>query len=228
MWHYGLFLATTPTDALDTDGHSPRGGFLPDVRLPRRMFAGSSIVFHAPLKAKQPATKMSEVAAVDLRTGKSGQLLFVRVKIAITQEASLCVEEEQTLVYRDLGAPQAAITPLADRAAPAPGDWRPDPVELFRFSAITFNSHRIHFDAPYVTGVEGYPGLVVHGPLIAMRLCALAEATAGALRSFSFRAEAPLFVDQPVRLTASVQGRECHAIAERCDGVTAMKSVATF
>lgn len=228
LWHYGLFLPTTPTAALGPDGHPPRGDFMPDVRLPRRMFAGSDMRFLAPLRAGMPATRTSEVSAVDLRSGKSGELVFVRVKSHVVQQDALCIEEEQTIVYRGEGARQPAVVPLPERTAVAPGDWLPTSVEMFRYSAVTFNTHRIHYDLPYVTGVEGYPGLVVQGPLIATRLCALAETTVGPLRSFRFRAEAALFVDQPVRLTATVDGRECRVAAERCDGVTAMKATATF
>lgn len=228
LWHYGLFLPDTPTAALGPDGHPPRGAFMPDVRLPRRMFAGSDMRFLAPLRAAVPALRTSEVSAVDLRRGKSGELVFVKVKSEVVQRDTLCIEEEQTIVYRDAGASVPAVVPLPERAAAAPGDWLPTSVELFRYSAVSFNTHRIHYDLPYVTTVEGYPGLVVQGPLIATRLAALAAKTAGALLSFRFRAEAPLFVGQPVRLTATIEGRDCRVAAQRCDGVTAMTAVATF
>jgi 3-methylfumaryl-CoA hydratase len=230
MWHYGFFLTETATALLGEDGHPPRGDFMPAIRLPRRMFAGADIQFHAPLLAGREATKISEIVSIEHRHGKSGDLVFVRVKIAIRQDDMLCIEEEQTIVYRGVGAHIAPITPLPPPSLPAGHvveEWTPRRVELFRFSAVTFNAHRIHYDFPYATEIEAYPDLVVHGPLTAFRLCALARrAAAGALKRFSFRGEAPLFVDQPVRLIATASAAECRLFAERCDGARAMTATA--
>ncbi len=229
MWHYGLFLNRTPTALLGPDGHPPRGEFMPPVKLPRRMFAGAKIGFRAPLVAGRDATKVSEIASVDYRQGRTGGLLFVRVKVSIRQRDTLCIEEEQTIVYRDDGPPVPPVTP---RPAPAEltgrlvENWSPASVELFRFSAVTFNAHRIHYDLPYATEVEGYPGLVVNGPLTALRLCALAARVLGPLKGFHFRGEAPLFAGQPVRLIADRAGAECRVVAERCDGAAAMTATA--
>jgi 3-methylfumaryl-CoA hydratase len=230
MWHYGLFLNQVPTARLGPDGHPPRGDFMPPVRLPRRMFAGARVDFRAPLVAGLEATKVSEIASVDHRQGKSGDLVFVRVKASVLQRDRLCLEEEQTIVYRGDGPRTLAVTP---RPAPpatstaAVENWTPGSVELFRFSAVMFNAHRIHYDLPYVTEIEGYPGLVVHGPLTALRLCALAVRVLGPLKRFQFRGEAPLFAGQPVRLIAAEpSGTECHLVAERCDGAAAMTATA--
>lgn len=229
MWHYGLFLNQVPTARLGPDGHPPRGDFMPAVKLPRRMFAGSKVGFRAPLVAGREATKVTEIASVDYRQGKSGGLVFVRLNISVFQRDALCVEEEQTIVYRGDGPPLPAVTPRPAPPEPTGGSiesWLPTSVELFRFSAVTFNAHRIHYDLPYVTAVEGYPTLVVHGPLTALRLCAFAARVLGPLKQFQFRGEAPLFVGQPVRLIADRSGPECRLVAERCDGAAAMTATA--
>jgi len=230
MWHYGLFLNQVPTVRLGPDGHPPRGDFMPPVRLPRRMFAGARVDFRTSLIAGLEARKVSEVASVDYRQGKSGGLVFVRVKASVHQHNRLCLEEEQTIVYRGDGPRIPAVTPRPAPPASSIGSaesWTPGSVELFRFSAVMFNAHRIHYDLPYVTEVEGYPGLVVHGPLTALRLCALAVRVLGPLKAFQFRGEAPLFAGQPVRLIAETSGTECRLVAERCDGAAAMTGYAT-
>jgi 3-methylfumaryl-CoA hydratase len=229
MWHYGLFLNQTPTARLGPDGHPPRGDFMPPVKLPRRMFAGARLSFHAPLVSGQEASKVSEITSVDHRQGKSGTLVFVRVKASVLQRDRLCIEEEQTIVYRGDGPRMPAVMP---RTVPPESDngsietWIPSSVELFRFSAVMFNAHRIHYDLPYATEVEGYPALVVHGPLTALRLCAFAVRLLGRLKEFQFRGEAPLFVGQPVRLVGKPAEGQCHLAAERCDGATAMTATA--
>ena len=230
LWHYGLFLSQAPTRSLGPDGHPPRGPFMPPVSLPRRMFAGSDITFHRPLLVGEEVTRSSRIASVDHRHGKSGHLVFVRVAIALGQGGRACIEEEQTIVYRAAGARTPAVTE-APRAPLAAGEtaemWTPTAVELFRSSSATFNSHRIHYDLPYAMEEEGYPGLVVHGPLTATRLCDLAVRTAGReLRRFTFRGEAPLFAGQPVRLVARQDGTALRA--ERADGATAMSATAVF
>jgi 3-methylfumaryl-CoA hydratase len=230
MWHYGLFLNRVPTARLGPDGHPPRGDFMPPVRLPRRMFAGALVDFHTSLVAGREATKVSEIASVDHRQGKSGDLVFVRVKASVLQRDRLCLEEEQTIVYRGDGPRAPAVRPRPAPPAPSTGsveNWTPGSVELFRFSAVMFNAHRIHYDLPYVTEIEGYPGLVVHGPLTALRLCAFAVRVLGPLKRFQFRGEAPLFAGQPVRLIAAEpSGTECRLVAERCDGAAAMTATA--
>src|SRR5262245_18130740 len=140
MWHYGLFLNHVPTARLGPDCHPPRGDFMPPVRLPRRMFAGARVDFRAPLVAGLEATKVSEIWSVDHRQGKSGDLVFVRVKASVLQRDSLCLEEEQTIVYRGDG-PRMPVTPRPAPPAPSTGSvesWTPSSVELFRFSAVMF------------------------------------------------------------------------------------------
>ena len=232
MWHFGLFLTSVATGKLGHDGHVPRGEFMPPVRLPRRMFAGSDIGFLRPLKIGQAVTRILRIASIEHRRGKSGDLVFVRLAISIRQSDAVCIEEDQTIVYRGDGtrvAPVMAAPRAALKADEVSQDWLPNPVELFRYSAALFVGHRIHYDWPYVTEEEGYPGLVVHGPLTATRLCDFAAKTAGRnVARFSFRGEAPLFVDQPVRLVGRMDGGQCVLRAERADGVTAMSATAIF
>jgi 3-methylfumaryl-CoA hydratase len=230
MWHYGLFATETPTAQLGPDGHPPRGEFMPPVKLPRRMFASSALRFHQPLLIGAPATKVSEIISVDFREGKSGGLVLVRVKIQYLCHDTLCVEEEQTIVYRDDGPPTPPVKPAPDVALPeydAMEEWLPGSVALFRFSAVTFNAHRIHYDLAYVTNVEGYPGLVVHGPFTAFKLCTFAGRQLGAVKTFRLRGQAPMFADQPVRLVAKKQGDELQLKAVRCDGVVGMSATAS-
>ncbi len=230
MWHYGLFLTHVPTPALGGDGHPPRGAFLPPVSLPRRMFAGSDITFLRPLTIGKAVERLSRIASVDHRRGKAGDLVFVRVAMVLTQGGAPCIEEEQTIVYRAAGTrvPPVVVVPRTPLAAgEVTEDWLPTPVELFRFSSVTFNAHRIHYDRPYAMEEEGYPGLVVHGPLIATRLCDFAGRVAGRpLARFTFRGEAPAFVDQPLRLVGRVNGDNCVIRIERADGITSMSATA--
>lgn len=232
LWHYGLFHTSAPTRILGPDGHPPRGPFLPAVSLPRRMFAGADITFRQPLAVGREVTRVSRITSVDHRHGKSGHLVFVKVAISLDQAGVACLQEEQTIVYRAAGS---RVPPVEQkpRAALADGevadDWLPSPVELFRYSCATFNSHRIHYDHPYAVEEEGYPGLVVHGPLTATRLCEHACRIAGRdPRRFTFRGEAPLFVGLPVRLVGRMDGTTCALRAERADGATAMSATAIF
>ncbi len=228
MWHYGLFLNDVPTAQLGPDGHPPRGGAMPPVHLPRRMFAGSEVTFLAPLKIGIPASCISEIVSVDRRKGSRGDLILVRVSDDIGQDGRSCIKETRTIVYLDAGSPVPPVQ--ADDGLEAnSGDevWTPESVALFRFSAVTFNAHRIHYDRPYARDVEGYPDLVVHGPFSAVRLCDFARRLKAArLRTFSFRGEAPAFCGQPITLSLIEDGQTFRVAARRCDGKTAMSASA--
>lgn len=218
--HWAWFLEAVADGLLGEDGHVRPGGFLPQIDgLPRRMFASATINFEMPLLLDAEAGMELQILDVRCKTGNTGDLVFVDLRRTLTQRARVRVVERQTLVYRAVGeaAPPPLPVPASD-AADVPVDselWQPDSASLFRFSAATFNSHRIHYDYPYATSVEGYPALVIHGPFIAARLAALA-ARNGPLASFEFRAQAPLFADQPIRLMGQ-GGGAFHAV--RCDGV---------
>src|SRR5690606_26390562 len=157
---------------MDVDGHPKRGGFLPPVPLPRRMWAGSQISFEAPLHVGAVVSRKSSIADVRLKEGRSGALVFVNVHHEIRAGERVCIRESQDIVYRDM--PAADEAPAAGKPAPMGCRWArqitPDEVLLFRYSALTFNAHRIHYDRPYVTGTERYPGLLVHAPLLATLL----------------------------------------------------------
>jgi len=194
--HWLYFLPATPQSELGEDGHPRRGGFLPPVPLPRRMWAASRIEFHRPLRIGDQISRISRIVAVTSKQGRSGSLVFVRVAHEIISRGSVAIAEEQDLVYRD--APSRGVA-AASVAAPSAAAWtheiKPDPLLLFRYSALTFNAHRIHYDRPYAMQVEHYPGLVVHGPLIATLLLDLLHTSAplARVRHFSFRAVMPLF-----------------------------------
>ena len=223
LGHWAYFNDAVEPSELGPDGHPKRGRFLPPVELPRRMFASASFAFAAPLALGQPAQLDQTIADVRQRSGRTGALVLVDVERRLSQAGVLKFTETQTIVYREAGEP---TPPVADTGAGGEGElWRPNAVDLFRYSAATYNGHRIHYDQTYVREEEGYPDLVVHGPFTAAKLCDLASRTARApLTAFSFRALAPLFVNQPVRLR---HGDEPNSvIAVRCDGQTAV--TATF
>ncbi len=199
--HWLHFLDAVPLAEVGADGHPRRGGFLPPVTLPRRMWAGSRIDFKRPLRIGAAVTRRSTISNLSEKEGKSGRLLFVTVEHEISDDTGVVLDEVQDIVYREAQRPGAA--PAPDARAPENPQWRwridPDPVLLFRYSALTFNGHRIHYDRPYATQVEGYPGLVVHGPLIAtLLLHSLRSRHPGAtVKSFAFRAVKPIIDGAP-------------------------------
>lgn len=228
-WHWFHFLPRASQDALGDDGHPRLGGFMPPVPYPRRMFAGSRITVHRPLRIGAAATREGTIRDVRLTTGKSGALAFVTVGYRIVQDGTLALEEEQDIVYKEPGPPVTA--PAALDALPAVGDgaWArtvlPDARALFRFSALTFNAHRIHYDLAYARDVEGYPALVVHGPYTAMLLLDLVRRhTARPVVEFAFRGRAPLFADRPVRLVARPDGDRVALEAQGPDGAVALSA----
>lgn len=194
FFHQIYFWDARPADQLGRDGHPKIGqGFIPDLGLPRRMWAGGSLEFHQPLLAGVPAEKHSVVEKVSRKDGRTGPLGFVTIKHDVVQEGRICVTERQDLVYRedpDVNAPKP-VPPVARQDEDLRETASFTPTLLFRYSALTFNGHRIHYDLDYTRQVEGYEGLVVHGPLLAQRLMLLAE-TRGPVRRFQFRASSPL------------------------------------
>ncbi|AZD85573.1 MULTISPECIES: FAS1-like dehydratase domain-containing protein [Pseudomonas] len=198
LWQWCFFQEPLAESALGGDGHPARGGFLPPAANRNRMWAGGRLEFFEPLRAGFAADCVSTISHVEEKTGRTGALLFVTVRHEYSQDGRLAIREEQDIVYREPTPPkQASGEPLIQ------GDWRepvePSPTLLFRYSAVTFNGHRIHYDFPYVTETEGYPGLVVHGPLIAtLSLRAFCRAHPGArLRRFAYRGLRPLIAPQP-------------------------------
>jgi 3-methylfumaryl-CoA hydratase len=232
-WQWLYFNPPTRRSGLGEDGHPKRGGFLPPIDLPRRMWAGSRIRYVADLPVDVEATRRSRIAKVENKVGKRGSLWFVTVAHEISVGGQVCIEEEQDIVYRDASPPGAA--PAAPPAHDAQGEWgravAPDPTLLFRYSALTFNGHRIHYDQAYARDVEGYPDLVVHGPLTATLLqqAAVEEGGGRRLATFDFRGVSPLFVSRPFRLEGRPDANGSLALwARGPDGELAMSATATF
>ncbi|MEZ5916748.1 MAG: MaoC family dehydratase N-terminal domain-containing protein [Parvularculaceae bacterium] len=208
LFHWIYFWDPKTPEETGVDGHPRRGAFLPPVDTPRRMWASGKLRFPGDLRVGDSARRVSVIKDVSEKSGRSGALTFVTVGHTISVGGRTCVEEDQMLVYREPQSGEgAAATKPAAAELPTPDfsqEFHPEPVALFRYSALTLNSHRIHYDHPYATGVEGYPGLVVHGPLQATLLALLAKsATRKTLASFSFRAMAPAFCGEGISLNAS-------------------------
>lgn len=192
FWHHIYFWVARPPSELGPDGHPAVGhGLVPDMGLPQRMWAGGSVEFLRDLRLGQSATRTSRLVSAERKTGRSGPLAFVALEHDIAQSGRTCLRERQDIVYR---GPMAGARPMP--VAPADEAHREtrgfDPVLLFRYSALTFNGHRIHYDLSHATANEGYDGLVVHGPLLAQLLMLMAVRLGGPLARFSFRATAPL------------------------------------
>ncbi len=208
-WHWLYFLPLHRHSEIGSDGHAKRGGFLPPVPLPRRMWAGSRIEFLTPLRAGQAISRTSRIADVRVKEGRTGPLVFVNVHHEIHMENHVAIREEHDIVYRDM--PQVGEPAPAGLPAPVDAMWTrkicPDDVLLFRYSALTFNGHRIHYDRRYVTEVEGYPGLIVHGPLIATLLLDLLrrQLPTAQVHRFSFKAMKPIFDIAPFKVCGRVE-----------------------
>lgn len=205
LWQWGLFVNALPYDQLGADGHPKRGGFLPPADDRNRMWAGGRLQFVQPLRAGIKGQRVSTIAAITEKEGRTGKLLFATVKHEYSQGGALCISEEQDIVYREPSPPRLE----GSVAAPA-AQWsvgvEPTTIKLFRYSAVTFNGHRIHYDLPYVSETEGYPGLVVHGPLIATLMCqAFTHAHPDkVVTSLSYRGLRPLMAPRPFQVAGAI------------------------
>jgi 3-methylfumaryl-CoA hydratase len=217
LGHWLQFTPTAPMSELGVDGHPRLGGFMPPLDLPRRMWAGSKIVFHAPITVGQRLERVTTIESITPKKGSSGQLCFVVLRHDVSADDALALVEHQTIVYReaveiDPSAPSPRRPPREDTAVPDGWEWsrtrRPSEATLFRYSALTFNTHRIHYDLPYATEVEGYPGLVVHGPLSATYLLDsfLDEHPGAEVTAFDFSARSPVFVNEQVHVVGRSDG----------------------
>ena len=204
LWHWAFFTPAVPTAGLGRDGHPALPAQGPTAGLPRRMWAGGRVQTHSPLVIGTSATRRSRVASAERKSGRSGELLVVTAIHEISQDGRVAITEEQDLIYRTATGAQIESPAGSHHPEVPPDGWCDEvtlgAVTLFRFSAVTFNSHRIHYDVPYATGEEGYPGLVVHGPLTAILLAESARRRSRPGSSFSFRATSPLFADTPFTL----------------------------
>ena len=229
--HWLYFLEAKPLSELGPDGHPKRGGFLPPVPLPRRMWAGGRLEFLHPVRIGDEIRRDSTILSVEAKHGRSGNLVFVTVEHAVSCDGRVAIREEHDIVYREAARPGDA-PPETKQGAANPAWHRSvsgDPVTLFRYSALTFNGHRIHYDYPYVTKEEGYPDLVVHGPLQATLLLHFAAEIAGAPpKQFSFRGQSPLFANTPFTLHAKRENEALMLWTARDGGPIAMTARATW
>jgi 3-methylfumaryl-CoA hydratase len=234
LWHWLYFLPLHRQSAIGPDGHAQRGGFLPPIPLPRRMWAGSQFQFAKPLRIGDALNRTSTIESVTEKSGRTGPLVFVKVRHDIRRrgDTEVALTEFHDIVYRE--APKPGDVVPAPKPAPSTSawsrEWVPDDVLLFRYSALTFNGHRIHYDRRYVTQVEGYPGLVVHGPLIATLLLDLLrrQAPEAEVLRYEFRAIRPLFDLHPFFVCGEPQpdGRTFSLWARDHEGNLAMDATA--
>ena len=236
LWHWLYFLPLHAQSEIGPDGHAQRGGFMPPVPLPRRMWAGSQFEFHHPLHLGDAVERTSTIASVKVKQGRTGPLVFVKVKHEVRRQGQMevAITEFHDIVYREAKRPDDVEPPTI--AASRKAAWQrrivPDDVLLFRYSALTFNGHRIHYDRKYVTEVEGYPGLIVHGPLIATLLMDLLrrQQPSAEVACFEFKAVRPTFDLHPFQLQGqpSPDGRSVHLWAQDHEGWLTMDATATL
>ena len=225
-WHWMFFAEMARQSILSKDGHAPRGEFLPPVQLPRRMWGGNRLKFYRPIPVGKDLRRESEILSIAEKNGRSGQLALVTVKHGYYGTEGLAMEEEHDIVYRS-AASGINKSPPGEQPSDKP-DWTkeitPDAVFLFRYSALTFNGHRIHYDMPYVHDVEGYPGLIVHGPLSATLLMELARENqpAKTFKSVVVRAHRPLFADNKLTIEGCRTDAGARTWALDPDGFVAM------
>ena len=233
LHHWLYFWDVRPPEGLGPDGHPARGGFLPPVPLPRRMWAGGRLKFLAPLKVGERVTKASTILKVEAKSGKSGELVFVTVEHQLSGAAGVAIVEEQDIVYRGAAAAGSIKGPTGEAPAPT-ALWRreiaADPVLLFRYSALTFNGHRIHYDRDYVTKVEGYPGLIFHGPMQAALLVEFAAHLHGgtAPKKFSYRGLQPLFEGGEFSVNANEIAEGLDIWVANAEGAPTMRGTASW
>jgi len=232
-WYSILFPRVVRQSEIGADGHPKRGDFLPPVPLPRRMFAGRRTSFHSDLRIGDEVRKDSAIASVEAKQGRQGPMVFVTVRAEISSPRGLAIVEEQDIVYR--GEPDPNAPPAAPQPAPGTALWSssitPDEVMLFRYSALTFNGHRIHYDHPYVTRVEGYPGLVMNGGLTTLLLYELArERARGPVAAMHSRNVRPLFANRPIALCGepAADGKTAALWALDAGGALALSAQARF
>ncbi|MDP2399871.1 MAG: MaoC family dehydratase N-terminal domain-containing protein [Burkholderiales bacterium] len=232
-WHSILFPRVVRHSQIGPDGHPQRGDFLPPVPLPRRMFAGKRTTFIAPLRVGDEVHRESTIQNVTIKDGRSGRMVFVTVKTDISSPRGLAISEEQDIVYR--GEPDKNAPPPAPQPAPGKAVWQhevtPDPVMMFRYSALTFYGHRIHYDHPYVTSVEGYPNLVMNGGLTTLLAYELARTHGSTpVKFMSSRNVRALFVNRAITFCGepSVDNKTAKLWAQDDTGALALSAEAEF
>ena len=232
-WYSVFFSRIAPQSEIGSDGHPKRGDFLPPVPLPRRMFAGRRLHFHNDLQVGDEVRREAVIKDVTRKQGRSGEMVFVTVKTSIYTPRALAIETEQDIVYRR--EPDKSAPPVPPKPAPGNGVWKrvitPDNVMLFRYSALTYNGHRIHYDHPYVTKTEGYPDLVMNGGLTTLLVFELARACAASpIQYFSSRNVRPMFVNRAITLCGepSADGKSAKLWAQDDSGALSLDGRAEF
>lgn len=234
LYHWCYFLPIVNQSEMDEDGHPKKGGFLPPIPYPKRMWAGGRLQFLAPICLNHSIRRVSEISNIQFKHGKSGNMYFVTVKHQIFSEDQLCIIEEQDLVYREASNQVQTQRPQAAAVEQKSYSYRKqipvDSVSLFRYSAVTFNAHRIHYDRQFCTEVEGYPGLVVHGPLLATLLIHVfkQENPDKVIERFDFRAIRPVFDFNDFYICGDIHDQDGQLWIEHADGQTAMQATITF
>jgi 3-methylfumaryl-CoA hydratase len=227
-WHWIYFHEMIRSSELGADGHPRLGLTMPPIELSHRMWAGGHLAFHAPIVLGTTVTRTSTIQSITPKAGRSGELFFVKLEHELRSGAALCLREEQTIVYRDRPSSAPPSTgPRAPNDTSASAEWKPESTMLFRYSALTFNSHRIHYDADFCRDVEGYPGPVVHGPLIATLLLDLAVREHRPLGQFTCRALHPLFLSHRFTANARSDGDVTHLWVADHEGRLAMEAEAS-
>lgn len=224
-WHWLFFHEKTNASDLGLDGHTKLGVSLPEFNLPRRMWAGGKINWNAPVLIGSQASKKSKILSIEEKTGRTGNLIFVTIEHEIWQDDSLCISEEQNIVYRQSASQSAsAEKEQAGAKCDFSQTWKLDEVALFRYSALTFNSHRIHYDVAYAKNIEGYAGLIVHGPLLATLLLDLAKQNERPLNSFTYRAKSPVTLPNSFTTLGQITGKETSLWVADETGALAMQA----
>ncbi|WP_454620815.1 FAS1-like dehydratase domain-containing protein [Bradyrhizobium cenepequi] len=231
--HWCLAQPVFPMSQLGPDGHPTRGGFLPPVPLPRRMWAGGELEFLDTLRVGDEPKRTSRISDVSLKSGSTGTLCFVSVQHEVTTPRGLAIRERQDIVYREMTSTPSAVSAKAPPPPPVAKhreSHMADPVLLFRYSALTFNGHRIHYDRDYVTKVEGYPGLIFHGPLQAAFIIELAAKLHGGKppKKFVYRGVQPLFEGSEFSVNANENGEALELWTANSQGQPTMKGTATW
>jgi len=230
LWHWLYFLEGLPASELGRDGHPARGGFLPPVPLANRMWAGGRLEFHAAVALGTSGRKRSAVTSVEHKRGRSGDLVFVTVRHEILDADKVAITEEHDIVYKQPTLPGAARPAAASMPMPSHSEpFEATSTMLFRYSALTFNGHRIHYDVDYCRNVEGYSNLVVHGPLQATLLAGLASRLgSGSLRKFSYRGVQPNLLGTPLTINAVPSDKGMNLWTAQPDGAVSMQAEASF
>ena len=224
-WHWLYFHELSKASDLGRDGHTKLGINLPEFTLPRRMWAGGKINWLAPLLIGSLATKVSKILSIEEKSGRTGDLIFVTVQHEVSQNGSLCISEEQNIVYR-----AEATQSKANEAEQAQSDsdfsmnWQLNETALFRYSALTFNGHRIHYDVEYAKNIEGYAGLIVHGPLLATLMLDMAKQNNRPMNTFSYRAKSPITLPNEFSTNGLVTGNETTLWVANQNGGLAMQA----